>query len=201
MTESTTPSQAAEPGARRRWFLALGTFLLVLGAVGVGVAALPEWTAALVFGPLMLASSLFQFATAFFAEKARERLLHLAAAGLGAVFGFLIMMNPLRSVVSLIALVAVFLTAIGLVRLTRALAVQSRGRAWMVMAGVLALLLGVSLWIGWPVAGWWFAGLCIAVDFIGHGVSWYAIALAERKPLESRRIPETNRTIGERKQR
>ena len=185
MTASTTASQATEHGARPKWFQALGAFLLFRGAAGVGVAALPELTAALVFGPLMLASSLFQLATAFVAEKARERLLHLAAAGLEAVFGFLILMHPLQSVVSLIALVAVFLTAIGLVRLTRALATHSRGRAWMVMTGVLALLLGVSLWIGWPSAAWWFAGLCIAVDFMGHGVSWYAIGLAERRPLEA----------------
>ena len=97
----------------------------------------------------------------------------------------MILMNPLRSVVSLIALVAVFLTAIGLVRLAQVLAAHSRGRAWRIMAGLLALLLGASLWIGWPAAPWWFAGLCIAVDFIGHEVSWYAISLAEGKPLEA----------------
>ncbi len=185
MAQSTIPSPTTENRARRRWFQALGAFLLVLGAAGVGVAALPEATAVLVFGPLVLASSLFQLATAFFAEKARERLLHLAAAGLEAVFGFLILMKPLRNVLSLLVLVAVFLTAIGLVRLTRALAAHSRGRAWTVMTGVVALLLGVSLWIGRPTAAWWFAGLCIAVDFIGHGVSWYAIGLAEGKPLEA----------------
>jgi uncharacterized membrane protein HdeD (DUF308 family) len=185
MAGSISSSQATEPCARRRWFRALGAFLIALGAAGVGVAALPELTAGLVFGPLVLAGSLFQFATAIFAEKERERLGHLASAGLEAVFGFLIMTHPLRNVVSLIALVAIFLTAIGLIRLARALTARSRGRAWAVMAGIIALLLGASLWVGWPAVKWWFAGLCIASDFIAHGVSWYAIALAGRTTVQA----------------
>ena len=73
MAQSTISSPTTEHRARRRWFQALGAFLFVLRTAGIGVAALPEATAALVFGPLILASSLFQLATAFLAEKARKR--------------------------------------------------------------------------------------------------------------------------------
>jgi uncharacterized membrane protein HdeD (DUF308 family) len=181
MTEFTTSSQATEHRGRWKWFLALGALLLALGAAGVGAVTLLELTSVLVFGPLLLASSLVQFLTAAFAEKARERLLHFAAAGLEAVLGFLIMTHPLQRVVSLIALIAVFLVVSGLVRLAHSLATQSRGRAWLVLTGVVALLLGISVWVGWPVAKLWFVGLCIGVDFICHGVSWSALALAERR--------------------
>jgi hypothetical protein len=33
----------------------------------------------------------------------------------------------------------------------------------------------------WPVAQWWPVALCIALDFICHGVSWSAVGLVERK--------------------
>ena len=46
------------------------------------------------------------------------------------------------------------------------------------------MLLGVSVWMGWPLARPWFVGLCIAIDFLCHGVTWSALALAERKPLQ-----------------
>ena len=55
------------------------------------------------------------------------------------------------------------------------------------MTGAVALLLDVSVWMGWPVARPWFVGLCIAVDFLCHGVSWSALALAERKPFQKSR--------------
>jgi len=48
------------------------------------------------------------------------------------------------------------------------------------MAGVVALLLGISIWTGWPTSSLWFVGLCIAVDFICHGISWLGIAAAEK---------------------
>ncbi len=38
----------------------------------------------------------------------------------------------------------------------------------------------VAVWLRLPVSRLWFIGLCVAIDFICHGVSWSAVALAER---------------------
>jgi uncharacterized membrane protein HdeD (DUF308 family) len=146
---------------------------------------LMELTSVVVFGPMLLASSIIQFLTAFFAEERKESLLHFAAAGLEAAFGLVIITNPFERIVDVIALFAIFFMVIGLVRLARLLATHSRGRAWTVMTSVVALLLGISLWIGGPAAKLGFVALCIAVDFLCHGVTWSALALAERKPLQA----------------
>jgi uncharacterized membrane protein HdeD (DUF308 family) len=185
MTEPATSSQVTEHRARWKWFLALGVILLVLGIAGTSVATLLQLTSLLVFGPLLLASSILQLLTAFFTEKRKESLLHFAAAGLEAVLAFFVMANPPERIIGLITLVAIFLIVIGLARLARSLATQSRRRAWTVMTGFVALLLGVSVWIGWPFSKLWFVGLCIAIDFLCQGVSWSALALAERKPLQA----------------
>ena len=184
MTELATSPQAIEYRSRWKWFLALGLLLLIMGLAGAGATTLLEITSLLVFGPLLLCSSLFQLLTGFFAENGKERLLHLAAAGLEAVLGFFIMAHPLLRVIGLIELIAIFLIVGGLVRLARSLAIQSRGRAWVVMTGVIALLLGTGVWMGWPIDKPCFVGLCIALDFLCHGLCWSALALAERKPFE-----------------
>jgi uncharacterized membrane protein HdeD (DUF308 family) len=187
MTTVAPSLEATEHGTRWKWFLALGALFVVLGMLGLSVATLSDVTSLLVFGPLLLVSSLLQFLHAFFTDKplGKEALLHVAAAGLEAVLGFFIMANPFQGLISLIVWIAIVLIAGGLVRLAHSLATQSRGRRWTVMAGIIALLLGICVWTEWPVAELWFVGLCIAVDFVCHGISWSALALAERKPLQA----------------
>jgi uncharacterized membrane protein HdeD (DUF308 family) len=184
MSEPATVSQIPKLRDRWKWFLALGSILLVLGIAGVSVATLLEVTSLLVFGPLLLVSSIMQLLTASFAEKRKDSVLHFAAAGLELVLGMFILAHPLHRLISLIAVVAIFLIVAGLVRLARSLTAQSRGRGWAIMTGVIALLLGVSVWIGWPTNKLWFVGLCIAIDFLFHGVTWSALGLMERKPLQ-----------------
>jgi uncharacterized membrane protein HdeD (DUF308 family) len=94
------------------------------------------------------------------------------------------MAYPPDQIGQLIVLVAIFLIMSGLIRLVRSLAKQSRGRAWFVLAGVIALVLGISVWFGGAAARIGFVGGCIALDFLFHGVSWSAFALGERKRLE-----------------
>jgi uncharacterized membrane protein HdeD (DUF308 family) len=185
MTAFTNSSELTEHDTRWKWFLALGALLVVLGVLGLSVATVSEVTSLLVFGPLLLVSSLLQFLHALFADKpfGKEALLHFASAGLEAVLGFFIMAHHFQGSVSLIAWIAIILIASGLVRLTRSLTTQPRGRSWTIIAGVVALLLGICVWTEWPVPELWFVGLCIAVDFICHGVSWSALALAERRHL------------------
>jgi uncharacterized membrane protein HdeD (DUF308 family) len=133
---------------------------------------------------MLFASSIIQLLTAFLAEKGKERFLHSAAAGLEAVLGFLTMAQPFLVVTDLVVLIAIFLMVGGLVRLARSLVTHSPGRGWSFMAGSAALVLGICIWLRLPVSGLWFVGLCIALDFICHGVSWAAVGLAEGKPLE-----------------
>jgi uncharacterized membrane protein HdeD (DUF308 family) len=133
-----------------------------------------------IFGPLLLASSLFQFLTALYAEKGKKRLLHIAAAGLEGIFGFWVMAHPRENLAGLLALVAAFLVAGGLARLARSLTMRPHVRAWTIGTGVVALLLGISVWIEWPATSLWIVGLFLGVDFVCHGISWSIIALAER---------------------
>jgi uncharacterized membrane protein HdeD (DUF308 family) len=184
MTELTPSSRVTDHPVRWKWFLALGVVLLLLGLAGAGASTLLELASLLVFAPMLLASSSIQLVTAFLAEKGKDRFLHYAAAALEMVLGFFIMARPLQGVGSLVAWTAIVLMASGLVRLARSLATRSRGRGWTVMAGIVALLLGIAVWTEWPVAGLWFVGLCLALDFLCHGASWSALALAERKPLQ-----------------
>ena len=182
MAELTMSPQATDRRIRWKWLLALGVVLLLLGLASAGATTLLELTSLLVFGPLLVASSLIQLLTAFITGTGPGRFLQYAAACLEALLGFLIMAQPVL-LTDLVVVGAAFLTVIGLVRMARSLVTHSPGRPWAFMAGGSALVLGICVWLQVPVSGLWFVGLCIALDFICHGVSWSAVALAEGKPL------------------
>jgi uncharacterized membrane protein HdeD (DUF308 family) len=78
MTEIATPAQTPRYRSTWKWFLAIGAILLVLGLTGIGAATLLQLASLLVFGPMLLASSIMQFLAIFFVEKWQERLLHFA---------------------------------------------------------------------------------------------------------------------------
>lgn len=183
MARLTMSAQATDRRMCRKWLLALGVVLLLLGLASTGATALLSLPSLLVFGPLLLASSLLQLLTAFIAGTGPGRFLHYAAAGLEALLGFLIMAHLVAPLTDLVVVVAAFLMVIGLGRMARCLVTHSPGRAWAFMAGVAALLLGICVWLQLPISAAWFVGLCIALDFLCHGVSWSAVALAEGKLL------------------
>jgi uncharacterized membrane protein HdeD (DUF308 family) len=187
MMELHPTSTGDDPRSRRNWFLALGVLLLILGAAAAGATTLLELTSMLVFGPILLAAAVIQIVVAFLAENRKEAILHLAASGIEALFGFCVMAQPLQVAVSLAVLAAVFLLLNAAARLVRSLVSPTPGRGWFAMAGIAALLLAVSLSVGWPNAGPWFVGLCIALDLLCHGLSWSALAWAERNPFETTR--------------
>jgi uncharacterized membrane protein HdeD (DUF308 family) len=180
MAAITPMTRSADHPSRWKWFLGLGIVLLALGLASAGASTLLELTSLLLFGPLLLVSSLLQLLTASFAEKGKECVLHLAAAGLELILGGLIMAHPLPVVTDLVVVVAVLLIAVGLVRLARSLVMHSPGRVWASLAGVAAIVLGVCVWLKVPVSGLWFVGLCLALDFLCHGASWSVLAFAER---------------------
>ncbi|MFO0845929.1 MAG: DUF308 domain-containing protein [Gemmataceae bacterium] len=157
--------------------------LLILGAAAAGATTFLELTSMFVFGPLLIASGVIQVLVAFLMENRKEAILHLAASGIEALFGLYVMAQPLQATVSLAMVAAVFLLCIAAVRLVRSLISPTPGRAWFALAGVAALLLAVSLSVGWPGAGPWFVGLCIALDLACHGLSWSGLAWAERNPF------------------
>jgi uncharacterized membrane protein HdeD (DUF308 family) len=173
---------ARDPSGRWIWLLALGAALLVLGLASAGATTLLGLTSTLVVGPLLLASSVMQ-CVAGFIGPGPGRFLKYAAAGLEAILGFLVMAHPVVLLTDLMVVSAAFLLAIGFVRMVGSLVTHSPGRVWALVAAGGALILGICGWLQMPVTGLWFVGLCVALDFICHGVSWSAVAPAEGKPL------------------
>ena len=55
---------------------------------------------------------------------------------------------------------------------------------WALVSGVLDLLLGFLILVGWPASAFWVIGLFIGISFLFRGVNWMMLgfALQSMKP-------------------
>lgn len=165
-----------------RWLLILGIGLILFGVVELGSAAVMELFAVLVLGPLLMASGILQILLAFFARRPKEAPLHLAAAALDLVVGFLVLIHPHNTVDDLILVLAAFLMIGGVSRILSSLFFRFHSWGWILSAGIIAVILGLIVWKEGPFRGLWLVAGCVAVDFVAHGVSWVVLSHSSREP-------------------
>jgi uncharacterized membrane protein HdeD (DUF308 family) len=164
------------------WLLALGVLFLVLGIVGIGMAVTLTIASLIVFGALLLAGGVVQLIEAFKNKGWKSTLWHVLIAVLYIVAGITVLDDPLLASKILTLLLAGMILGIGIVRV--AMALQHRGTAgwtWTLLGGILSIVLGVLIYLRWPVSALWIIGLFVAIDLIASGWSYIFLALAARK--------------------
>jgi len=159
-----------------RWLLTLGVGLILLGVVELGSAVVTELFAILVLGPLLMASGIMQILLAFFARQRREAPLHLVAAALDLVVGFLVLTHPRNTVDDLMLVLAAFLMVGGVSRILCSLFLRVRALGWILAAGIVAVILGLIVWKEGSFRGLSLVVACVGIDFISHGVSWVVLS-------------------------
>ncbi len=173
------PGPAAEGlRAHRGWFVALGVLLLVLGAVASLDLILATVASIYVLGVLMILGGVAQLAHAARVRTWGQAALGFASGVLYAVAGALAFLNPLLASGVLTLMIAAALLVSGVLRIVVAIRERPRrGWAWVLAAGVLSVLAGLVLVLGWPVNSLWVLGLILAVDLIVQGWAWIAFGL------------------------
>lgn len=159
------------------WLVALGIALMVLGVFTLGHAVLATLVSTLLIGWLLVIGGIVEAVHSFQVRKWGGFLLELLLAILYVVAGVIIINAPAGSALALTLVIAAYLLVGGIFRVVAALALPFRGSGWLVLSGVVAAILGVAVWRDWPATGLWFLGLCVGVELIVQGASWFALGL------------------------
>ena len=158
------------------WLLALGISLIVLGTLAVAVAEIATLASVVFFGALLAVGGIIEIAHAFRVRSTSGALLHLLAAVLSIVAGFLMMTEPLAGSLALTVLIAAYLLVSGVFRIAAALSVDIPHRGLAVFGGIVALVLGLLVWSELPGSALWLIGTFLGIDLLFRG--WWAVTLA-----------------------
>jgi len=154
--------------------------LLVLGVSAIGSSLIATFATVMVFGVLLLIGSIFQVVSAFWARGWRGFVAHFLVGVLYLMAGVFMVDHPLRAAEGLTLLIAICLTAGGIMRIALSLLNRFEGWGWVLFSGLISFVLGVSIWRQWPVSGLWVIGLFLGIEMVMSGWSWIMLGLAVR---------------------
>ena len=170
---------------RSGWFIALGILFILLGIlawVDVGVATLAS---TILVGLMLVVAGAVQIAHAL-AHRQTGR----SGAWLSGLVGILyvlgggtIIEEPVAGSVLLTAFLAGCLIVAGIARVAWAAGHRRLGGWWgLLLSGIVALLVGILIYLSLPWSGLWVLGTLVAIELIVGGVSALMFGLALRRP-------------------
>ncbi len=145
---------------------------LIFVLAGALVAAFPGVTALnteLLIGVILLLTGGFQLILTL---RSKMHWWSLLSACLSIVVGIVILWKPMPVLLTLVTLLAIFMTQEGLLELLLAFEFRPvRNWRWMLFSGVITLVLAAVLWIGFPAFDVFYLGWVIAINLIFYGLS------------------------------
>lgn len=163
-----------------RWWVSL---LLGILAVIAGIAAiLAPFVAGLVLakviGIALVIGGVVHAVTAVVRHRSVGRvLLGLLVAAFYVIVGLYLLYSPVVGVLALTLALGIFYVAEGIARIIAAIGARDTVNwGWELVGGILALILGIIIWSGWPGTALWVLGVIVGIDLIYFG--WTLIALS-----------------------
>jgi uncharacterized membrane protein HdeD (DUF308 family) len=164
----------------------MGIALVILGIVAVGSALFMTLTTVLIFGVLLIMGAIFQIVAAIWGRNWKGFILHLLMGVLYFVAGVFMIDNPLEAASALTLLIAACLIGSGILRIVFSALQRFEGWGWLILNGVVALVLGASIWKQWPLSGLWVIGLFVGIEMLFSGVSWIMLGLSVRRGQQAK---------------
>lgn len=172
----------AELHHRWGWFVALGVALILLGIMAFLNMLVATVASVYTIGMLMLIGAAIQIAQAFSVKSWSSFAWWVLGGVIYALAGIAALINPLMASAFLTLFLAAALVASGITRI--AVGFQSRPAhnwGWMVISGLITLIAGLVIALGWPVNSLWVLGMFLSIDLLFQGWATVALGLALKR--------------------
>ncbi|HEY7302886.1 MAG TPA: HdeD family acid-resistance protein [Bryobacteraceae bacterium] len=163
------------------WLLTLGIISIILGVIALLDSVLATIASMLVFGWLLLVMGIVEAVQTFRHWRSGHVLLHVLNAVLSFIVGLMLLRHPLAGALVMTLLLAAYFTVAGIFRIVIALSLRIPHWGWGLLSGIITLILGIMVWLQWPVSGLWIIGLFIGIHLIFSGWAHVMFASALRR--------------------
>lgn len=169
-------------GQNWRWLLALGILWLLLGLSALVLPFAATLAVELLIGIVLVVGGIGQLVQAWRGRGWPNSALQVLGGVLAVVAGGLLLLFPFQGIVTLTLILSAFFVASGILKIV--IALQNRAFAqwsWLLVSGILGLLIGLLILLGWPASAIWAIGLLVGIEFTFTGAAMIALSLSARR--------------------
>jgi uncharacterized membrane protein HdeD (DUF308 family) len=175
------------------WTMGLGILLLVLGIAAILFPLASSLAAVVWVGWLLVIGGVVLLVHALHRRQEAGFWLKLLWAVVYLVAGLLLLANPVSAIFTLTIVLAVLWVVEGITAIVLAFRLKPAWPwGWVLFDGILTLLLGLLIWIGWPGSAPWLLGLFLGLSLLSTGISLLLFGWA----LRSGNIKVTSGRLG-----
>jgi uncharacterized membrane protein HdeD (DUF308 family) len=187
MTDANAAAPAAGPldalRAKSGWVIALGVISVIGGLIALSSVVTATLVAVLVVGAVMIVSGVTEVINAVQVQGWGKSLLWGALGFLYIISGLIVLNNPFVAAKLLTLVLSGALIASGILRIRLAFHLKSEAPwVWVAVSGALTILLGLMIFSGWPLTGFYALGMLLGIDLVLSGAGWIATGLALKRP-------------------
>ena len=162
------------------WFLALGALAVVLGLAALAMAVHATITTVYIIAAFMILTGGSEIVVGVGAKTWGRFFLWIAAGLFYVVAGAFALAQPLHAAVILTLMLGAAMVCAGAVRIYIGSHMASHARTMVILGGVVTLLVGLFIVIGWPMNSLVILGTLLGVDLLFTGLMWIGFGLRLR---------------------
>lgn len=144
-----------------------GIISIILGFLAMAAPVLAGMSIALLLGILVVVAGTMRLVWAFKSPSLGVGILRLLLAVLTLACGMLLVVNPIFASGFLTILLSLYFIVDGISEIAAGMSTRN---GWFTFAGAISILLGVLLWMQFPLSGPWALGILLGIKLVFIGV-------------------------------
>ena len=172
-----------------------GVVIALLGVLAILFPFVTGVSLSILLGALLVLGALVHVAHAFRAPGWKGFVGQVLLAIVYAFAGISLLANPVLGLATLTLLLITYLVVSGIVETAVGLRVRDQPAwGWIVLSGVLSIVLGVLLWLGFPSTAAWALGLVVGINLLSTGISMFMLGRGVHKRAKQGAMETTDAT-------
>jgi len=172
-------SEIESTASSMKW---MGILTIIFGILAMTMPYISGESVLLLIGILVMAGGIMRMIWAFKASSLGKGILVFIIGLLTLLAGFWIITEPFIAAGALTIVLSVYFFVDGFAEIVAAFSL-SEGRGWLIFEGVLTVILGVLLFVGFPFSGPLAVGVLLGVKLLLAGITMLTVGSAAKQAV------------------
>ena len=160
----------------------LGALELLVGVIAIGSPLVTGVAIAFMIGSILVLAGIARMVSALKAGSFGAGLFAFLGGLLALAAGLVMLFRPGAGMAFITWMLAVYFVVDGIARVVLGLKMKGEpGSSWETFGGVVSVILGVLIYVKWPLSGAWAIGTLVGIHLIVNGWTVMGIGMAARR--------------------